>query len=320
MALVNRLLLAMGTCMGITLMSGCDSLSDARGASSLFDIGAPVSPEQAAQMSINQFNADERARGTLLLANSWFGGEPIYMELYQDNINDWDAGVRMASVRALGNHGSPEHAPLIIERLNDEDERVRLEAARALQRLHSPDAVEPLLSRIVEPAIMAESGDRGESDPRVRAEAANALGQYAEPRVIEGLIRSLDDRQLAVNMASRQSLQTLTGQDFGQDRAEWLTWYEQVDDPFRGRTAYMFPVFERGRRLIEFLPLTAPPPNEVASTPTGMPPVRRSRPQTNPDNPSDLTGSTSSPVDLGDTPPPASPSGTPSMVTPQGDE
>jgi hypothetical protein len=288
MALVNRLLMAISTATGIALLSGisgCDSLADARGASSLFDLAAPVAPEQAAEMSINQYNADERARGTLLLANSWFGGEPVYLELYQDNIDDWDAGVRMASVRALGIHGLPEHAPLIIERLSDDDERVRLEAARALQRIHSADAVEPLLRRIVEPAIMADSGDPGETEPRVRAEAANALGQYAEPRVIEGLIRSLDDRQLAVNMSSRSSLQTLTGQDFGQDRAEWLTWYEQVDDPFRGRTAYVYPVFERGRRLVEFLPLTQPPPNEVASTPTGMPPVRRTRPQSTPGTP-----------------------------------
>ena len=323
MALVNRLLLAIGTGMGITLISGmigCDSLSDARGASSLFDLAAPVAPEQAAEMSINQYNADERARGTLLLANSWFGGEPVYLELYQDNIDDWDAGVRMASVRALGMHGLSEHAPLIIERLNDEDERVRLEAARALQRIHSPDAVEPLLSRIVEPAIMAESGDRGETDPRVRAEAANALGQYAEPRVIEGLIRSLDDRQLAVNMASRESLQTLTGQDFGQDRAEWLTWYEQVDDPFRGRTAYVYPVFERGRRLVEYLPLSAPPPNEVASTPTGMPPVRRSRPQATQGNPPPVDDPSANSSAPRDTLPAPSSSGTPSMVTPQGDE
>ncbi len=257
------------------LLSGCESFADNRGADSILELGAPASPEEAARMAINQFNADERARGTLLLANSFFGGESIYLELYEDNIDDWDAGVRAAAVRALGIHGLPEHGPLIVERLDDEDERVRLEAARTLQRIHTEDAVQPLLDRIAEPVIGMDDDLPGESDPQVRAEAAHALGQYAQPQVIEGLIRALDDRQLAVNIAARQSLRTLTGQDFGEDSAAWLDWYASTEEPFRGRTAYVYPVFERGRRLVEYLPLTPPPPNEAASTPVGMPPVRR---------------------------------------------
>lgn len=272
-----RWVVLIGAGTHLLIATGCDALADAQGASSIFAIGAPVSPEEAARMAINPYNADERARGTILLANSWFGGEEIYIRLYTDNISDWDAGVRAASVRALAMHGLPEHAPLVIARLDDESERVRLEAARALQRIHSPDAVEPLLRHITEPSIAIIEESSGEADPTVRAEAAHALGQYAEPRVIEGLIRALDDRHLAVNIAARNSLRTLTGKDFGQDRADWLAWYETAEDPFRGRTAYVYPVFNRGRRLVEFIPLVPPPPNEVASTPTGMPPVRRSR-------------------------------------------
>jgi len=263
-------------------LTGCDSFGGIRGADSILELGAPASPEEAARMAINPYNADERARGTLLLANSFFGGESIYLELYEDNIDDWDPGVRAASVRALGIHGLPEHAPLVIERLDDEDERVRLEASRALQRIHNEDAIEPLLTHVVEPAAGGAEKAPGEQDPQVRAEAASALGQYPQPRVLEGLIRALDDRQLAVNMAARESLRTLTGQDYGQDRAEWLAWYEQAEDPFRGRSAYIYPVFNRGKRFVEFFPLASPPPNEVASTPIGMAPIRRSRPNSPP--------------------------------------
>ncbi len=274
-ALVWRAIGLTGVLVSVGLLAGCEALSGNRGATSILEIGSPESPEEAALMAIDKYNADKRARGTLLLANSYFGGESIYLELYEDNVDDRDASVRAAAVRALGNHGLPEHAPLIIARLDDDDERVRIEAARALQRVHSEDAVGPLLDHITEPAIAVVGDLPGEADPQIRTEAASALGQYAQPRVVEGLFRALDDRHLAVNISARQSLRTLTGQDFGQDSAEWLAWYEKAEDPFRGRTAYVYPVFVRGKRLVEFFPFAPPPPNEAASTPVGMSPIRR---------------------------------------------
>ena len=86
---------------------------------------------------------------------------------------------------------------------------------RALQRLHSPAAIPALVKLVEEP---------NEPEAMVRAAAADALGQYADARVLEALIAALRDRDLAVNEAARRSLQTLTGQDFGQNFRAWVAW------------------------------------------------------------------------------------------------
>lgn len=145
--------------------------------------------------------------------------------------------------------------------LTDEDELVRLEAARGLQRIHAPQAVPVLLERL----------DRSiEPNPDVRTEAAIALGQYPENRVVRGLIAALADRRLAVNSGTLESLRTLTGQDFGYDRRAWLDWFGASKTPFAARSVFIYPVFHRDRRLIEYIPFVPQPPNEIAAQPAGV--------------------------------------------------
>ena len=247
-------------------LAGCNMFDNVQpGATSLMQVFVPQqSPGQAAEMALDEYDPDSRFRGTRLLANAYFGGEDVYIELYEDAARDEDSGVRWAGVRALGLHGSPEHVPLIIERLVDEPDRlVRAEAARALQRIHNPDAIDPLLRAMDEEL---------EPEPDVRAAAAHALGQYAEPRVVQALISSLNDPALAVNYSTIQALRTLTGQDYGIETRAWLDWFDATDDLFAARSTYTYPAFERDKRLLEYLPFMPPPPNETASTPIGMPP------------------------------------------------
>lgn len=255
-------------CAG-TLASGC-TIDAEPGATSLLQVLAPPSPQYAAELALDQYDPDRRYRGTILLANMPFGGEAVYLELYQDYLDDEDPSVRSAAVRALSNHGEPEHAVLIAERLIDPARIVRLEAARGLQRLHNPAVVGRLLVAIREPDLAG--GERAaEDDALVRAEAAHALGQYAESRVVQALFAAIADRSLAVNRNALQSLRTLTGQDFGYDRRAWHEWYNETDNLFAGRRAYIYPTFQRGRRWMEYVPFVPGPPNEPASTPVGMP-------------------------------------------------
>jgi len=212
-------------------------------------------------MALDTEDADRRFRGTMLLANAPFAGEAVYLEMYRDYLDDPVPNVRAAATRALGNHGHAEDAPLIARRLQDPERVVRIEAARALQRLHAPSTIDALLDRL-DPDV--------EPEPDIRAEVAHALGQYADSVVLQSLIATLADRHLRVVRNARASLQTLTGQDFGLDRAAWSGWVGSVDDPFAGRTPYVYPVYERDRRLFEFIPFVPPPPNEQASTPEGF--------------------------------------------------
>lgn len=267
--------------LALAALVACDSPDSMRGATSLLQAWQPPSPLIAAEMAIDPWDADARAKGTMLLANGYFGGEDPYHALYLRAAGDEDPNVRAAALRGLSLHGQPEDVPVLVTALEDPNARVRLEAARALQRVHNAEAIDAMVVHLRLPVLATppdgtsagNPGQPGEAEPTIRAEVAHALGQYAQPRVIQPLIAALDDRFLAVNESARRSLRTLTGQDFGLDRKAWLRWYGATADPFAGRTAYIYPAFRRDKFFWEYIPFVPAPPNETASTPVGFPPT-----------------------------------------------
>ncbi len=271
----SLLVIAAITAPTLFALAGCeaDSLKKVEQGESVFAFLTPVSPVEAAQAMVDPYDADKRFRGTAMIAHAPFGGEDVYVKIYADHVqNDTDMGVRAVSARALGLHGKPEHAPLIAPLLKSPDRTVRLEAARALQRLHNPAVVDALVEAAAAERLVRgpEPSRTGEVDAQVRAEACTALGQYAQPKVLNALIDGVDDDQLVVNKAARESLKVLTGQDFGEDRRAWLTWLKGTPNPFAMRGEYTYPAFSRDKRWFEHIPFVPPPPNEVASTPAGL--------------------------------------------------
>ena len=250
------LLIAMGS------LTGCGAFEGARGADSILEIFQGPSAQDAAEMALDEYNADTRFRGVTLLAGDVAGGSDTALELYRVSVYDDDAGVRQAAARALGLHGDRSDAAALVELLGDESRLVRLATAQALQRIHDPAAVGPLIDTATE---------RGEADPVVRAAAARALGQYRQPRVLQALVGVLDDRQLVVNHAARESLRTLTGQDFGLDTSAWLSWIGQTDDAFAAGRVYTYRGYARDKTLLEWLPFFPDPPRETPAPPVGMP-------------------------------------------------
>ncbi|MFN0011532.1 MAG: HEAT repeat domain-containing protein [Phycisphaerales bacterium] len=250
------------------LVGACDEAATQRAADSesIFGAFTPQKPIDAAKDMINPYDADKRYRGTNAIANAPFGGGDVYLKVYEDQIkNDPDTGVRAVAARALSLHGRPEHAQLIIPLLAvKDDRRVRIEAARALQRIHADKAVDPLI---------AATDPKREFDHEVRAEAATALGQYPQGKVAQALIAALDDDHLVVNIAAHDSLRTLTGQSLPPDRKVWLSWLTEARAPFADQRPYVYPVFNRDKTFLEYLPFVPPPPNETAASPVGMPPV-----------------------------------------------
>lgn len=259
------------TPLALLALAGCDrnTLDRVEESESILGfIPSPPSPADAARWSQDPFDRDKRFRGTNLLANAPFGGEDVYVQTYRMKLGappaqgpDEDSGVRGVAARALSLHGDGRDAALIIPLLADKDRRTRLEGVRALQRLHNPAAIDPLIKAL---------DPKEEDDYDVRAEAANALAQYAEPRVLQPLIAALDDDYLAVSRAARNSLLTLTGEDFGEDQRAWLDWRKTTQTPFAKRSEYQYPVFNRDRYWFEYIPLVPQPPNEIAAAPAGI--------------------------------------------------
>lgn len=235
------------------------------GAEGLLSLSTGPTAVESAVWAIDPYDADKRYRGTLFLASQPFGGDDVYIQLYLANAKDEDAGVRSAALRGLGNHGKPEQAEVVAAGLKDPEPIVRREAARSLQRLHYPKVMPDLLRAVSE---------KYETDADVRREAATALGQYPDARVLQPLIAALgEDTSLAVQQSARMSMRTLTGQDFGFDRRQWLDWLSSTKEPFAARQAYLYPAFNRERAWYEYLPFVTPPPNEASGAPAGSSPA-----------------------------------------------
>jgi len=261
--------LALAVFIGAAMTGGC-ALDTKPGAESIMTAFSGPTIGEAAEWAVDKFDADKRYRGTLILANQSFAGEELYMKLFIDNIDDEDARVRAASVRAIAHHGKPEQGKLLVAKLKDAEPMVRKEAARGLQRLSSIDAIAPLIAVSREPE-MDRKDAVGEPFEAVRIEAVDALGQYPDDKVIQALVQSLADSNLAVNRTAHNSLRTLTGQDFGLERRAWLDWYKAAKSPFDARALYTYNVFSRRQKWWEYIPFVPKPPNEVASIPNGMP-------------------------------------------------
>ncbi len=263
-----RWLFAISVLVGL---AGCqqfalpDSVKEQNSILAAFGSAVPT-PAEAAQLALDPYNAANRSRGTNLLLNAPFGGEPEYIEIYEMRIQDEDERVRAIAARALGRHGDPSHVPEILPLLASDDPAVTLDAVQALQRLHNPSAVGPLVAQL-------KSENQPESE--IRAEAADALGQYPEGRVFDSLVQALDDDYLAVSSRALRSLQTLTGQPFPNDPPTWVQWRTESADPFSDQQRYLYPIFERDRRWLDYVPFTFPAQNEVAASPVGMPEAGR---------------------------------------------
>lgn len=218
-------------------MGGCETIEqDIQGLTAAIK---PTTPSEAARMMLDPHNADNRREGTTLISNAPWGGVDIYITAYRDMVlNENDPIAKATAIRALARHGQPEDAIRIMPHLAHENLQVRWESAKGLQRLHNP-AVVPELLKVLR--NVSEHSD-------VRVATAIALGQYPEDRVFQGLVSALDARELAVNRAADQALQTLTGQDFQMDSIRWLAWYNRTAPTgtvFAARQEFLYPTYSR---------------------------------------------------------------------------
>lgn len=220
----------------------------------------PPTPAEAARWMFDPYDPDRRREGMVLISNSTFGGDEVYLRAYRDMVqNDPDPGVRAVAIRALAKWGTGPDAKLIAVHLADPSRIVRWEAAMGLQRLHDPAVVPDLLKTL----------DNDTEDVDVRAAAATALAQYPEDRVFQGLIAALDAPELSVNLAAEQSLKTLTEHEFGLDPDPWLAWYRTQQAPFADPNEFRYPTYTREENFFEMLAFWSKKQWETPAPPAG---------------------------------------------------
>ncbi len=258
----NRLRVAITIGLGVSLSLalgvagvGCDNAK--QDLNDIFHLNYPT-PSEAATWMFHR-DPERRRLGIALISNAPFGGDESYMEVYRKAVSDTDPLVRAAAAHALGMHGFGQDAMLITPLLSEDSKIVRWESAKALQRIHNPEAVGVIITAML-----------GDDDPDVRMEAASSLGQYPEHRVVEALISALGDRSLSVNQLSRRSLRTLTGEDFGTQRGDWIDWFRDVENPFAGQREYLYPVYERDLDWFEKVTPWGASEFEQSAQPRGM--------------------------------------------------
>jgi hypothetical protein len=255
-------LMCAAACGTLALLgSGCDTIgSDLKAFGESF---APPSPQQAAAWAVDTTDSENMRRGISLLSNSVFGGTEAYVKLYRFYVQEErDPLVQAAAIEALGRHGTPDDATLIAQRLDSSFFQVRLAAAAALQRLHNERVAEAMWRRLV--------AEQEESD--VRVELAIGLGQYPRDDVFQALATALDQSELAVNLASLDSLRLLTNQDFGLNRRMWLSWYASTPAPsrFAADLTYLYPTYQRDLGFWDYLVFWDIPTFESPGVPTGL--------------------------------------------------
>ncbi|MFM8699273.1 MAG: HEAT repeat domain-containing protein [Phycisphaerales bacterium] len=243
----------------LAALAGCEQMSSdfSDASNSIF----PPSPAAAGRWAVDDSDPENQRRGVLLLGNSTFGGDPVYINLYRLYIDEnSDPVVKATAIQALARHGQPEDAVLIAKQLDSPVEQIRIAAARGLQRIHNPAIADQVWKKLI----------REEESASVRVELAIALGQYATRDSFEALTAALDDRELAVNLAAADSLRLITGADFGLESARWRAWLDATPTALRADVPYYYPTFERTLGFGDYIVFWAIPTWEQPGLPAGM--------------------------------------------------
>ena len=240
---------------------GCDTIgSDFK---SIGDTMMPPSPQEAAQWAVDTTDAENMRRGVALLGTSTFGGVDAYVKLYRFYAQDMkDPLVQAAAITALGRFGQPEDAVLIAKRLDSPFPQVRMASAIALQRIHNAAIAEAMWRKLLDES----------EEPEVRIELAVGVGQYAQDDVFQALATSLDQSELAVNLASLDSLRAITGNDLGLSRIRWLDWYGATpsSERFLTHNVYLFPTYRRHLGFWDYIVFWDIPKWESPGLPIGV--------------------------------------------------
>ncbi len=133
-------------------------------------------------------------------------------------VNDTDPSVAYAVIEALGIMGDSQAVPALTTALHHSDDYARFMAAEALEQM-GPDAA-PAVPDLIE--VLDDEFDQ------VGWSAVDALGAIG-PEAWEAtpfLIELLENEDWEPHFVVANALESITGQDFGEDPAAWRQWWQ----------------------------------------------------------------------------------------------
>jgi len=133
-------------------------------------------------------------------------------------INDTDPGTRYAVISALGEIGDNQAVPALIEALHHSDSYTRSLAAEALEKM-GPEAAPAI------PDLIDAINDEDIQVVRAAVDALGAIGSEAD-EAIPVLIKLLEGEDQMYHSSAARALESITGQDFGENAAAWRQWWE----------------------------------------------------------------------------------------------
>jgi hypothetical protein len=182
----------------------------------------PQKQQQKIWESLSSPDADVRREGVYLLrekpANGWDKTPQILNIMCQ---GDPDGQVRAVALKVLAELDSKDtYLPVALKAAaKDQMAPVRRESVSIMSRRSDDASMERLLDML-----------NHDEDREVRSGAAAALANYNDRRSMRGLIRALTDEQFGVSYRARESLEKLTGVNYGYDQQAWLTWLSSKDN------------------------------------------------------------------------------------------
>ena len=152
---------------------------------------------EALRDRVEDVTEDDEVRGVALEA-AGASSEEWVAELIADQYETGSTRMRLASVVAMGRHGSDDWLPILIQSFEDEDDDVRTAAATAAGRLLLEAAIAPLTLLLDE-----------EQEPEVQVAAIRALGEIAGEAAEAILVRLLESDEPHIAEAAELAIEEL---------------------------------------------------------------------------------------------------------------
>ena len=152
---------------------------------------------EALRERVEDVTEEDEVRGAALEA-AGASSEEWVAELIAEQYETGNTRMRVASVVAMGRHGSDDWLPILIQSFEDEDDDVRAAAATSAGQLLLEAAIQPLTLLLDE-----------EQEPEVQVAAIRALGEIAGEEAEAILVRLLESDEPHIAEAADLAIEEL---------------------------------------------------------------------------------------------------------------